>query len=405
MSTAQERSDLYEAEIMEGPSVSDEKAREILRYFEERLPSMLETIEMLVNIESPSSDVDGLNEVGKVIATLVAEACGPCEIAWHYLGEEKRPHLIVQLGERTDVLLIGHFDTVHPVGTLEKNPCVIKGDRLYGPGALDMKAGVVIMLEIARYLVQNNRRPNVTLFMNSDEELGSITSRSLLREVAAGGKVALAFESTLHEGLLKTGARGVRRFLVTATGKGGHAAYAEHNVNPVDAIADVIVDARRICDPANGIVVAATVVTGSDTPNVVPNVASVVLECRGDSETKLDEVERTITRMKPSDDRVTIAVERVVHVETFEMRDDNKAFAYAREAAEALGMPEPKGVEARGAGDINAIASIVPDAIEGLGGWGDGLHDPHREHVMVSSLVPSAALSTFLTQLCLDGNR
>jgi glutamate carboxypeptidase len=405
MSSAQERSDLYQAMKMDDAGMGEDEAAALLRHFEARLPQMIDTVDMLVNMESPSNDVDALNRVAKVLATYIAEACGPCEIEWHHLGEEQRPHLVVRLGERTDVLLIGHFDTVHPVGTLEQNPFRITGDRLYGPGSLDMKSGVVLMVEVARYIVQHNRRPNLTLFINSDEELGSTTSVPLVRKLAEGGKIALAFESTLHEGLLKIGARGVRRFKVTATGKGGHAAYAEHNVNPVDAIADIIVDARRLCNPANGIVVTPTVITASDAPNVVPNTASVILECRGDSERKLDEVERSILRMKPTDDRVTVLSELVVQVETFEMRSDNAAFAFARQGAELLGMPEPKGVEARGAGDVNAIASIIPDAMEGLGGWGDGLHDPEREHVMVSSLVPSVALSAMITQLCLNEHR
>lgn len=405
MSSASERSDLYQATQMATSSAGEEAAAEMRRHFEDRLPQMLQQIEKLVNIESPSSDVDALNRIAKVLAEYIAEACGPCEIEWHFMGEEERPHLVVRLGDRTDVLLIGHFDTVHPVGTLALNPFSIKKDRLNGPGSLDMKAGVVLMVELARYVAHNNRRPNLTLFINSDEELGSPTSRELIREVAQGGKIALAFESTLHEGLLKIGARGVRRFMVTVTGKGGHAAYAEHNVNPVDALADIIVDARKLYNPANGVVVTPTVVTGSDAPNVVPNVASVILECRGDSERKLEEVERTIRRMKPKDPRITVAVELVIAVETFEMHQDNHAFRYAKAAANLLGMAPPKGVEARGAGDVNTVASVIPDALEGLGGWGDGLHDPEREHVMISSLVPSVLISTLMTQLCLDEHR
>src|SRR5690606_11526616 len=108
------------------------------------------------------------------------------------------PHLIVRFGERTDVLLIGHFDTVHPIGTLEKHPWNIKGDRAYGPGILDMKSGVVIMMEIARCILRNDPRPNLTLFINSDEELGSPTSVPVLRRAAEGASIALAFESTVH---------------------------------------------------------------------------------------------------------------------------------------------------------------------------------------------------------------
>lgn len=366
---------------------------------------MIDTISMLVNIESPSSDVPSLNKCAKILADYIAEACGPCEIEWIYAGEEQRPHLVIRLGERTDVLLIGHFDTVHPIGTLEVNPYKITGDRMYGPGALDMKAGVVIMVETARYIAMHNRRPNVTLVLNSDEELGSLTSRELFADVSVGGKIALAYESTLHAGLLKTGARGVRRWEVTLTGKGGHAAYAEHNVNPVDALADIIIAARKLHDPANGIVVLPTVIRGSDAANVVPNEASVIIECRGDTDAKLEAVGRTISRMKVDDPRVTVRSELVAHVHTFEVREDNQAFFYAKTASELLGYDEPRGVEARGAGDINQVAPNIPHSIEGLGGWGDGLHDPHREHLMISSLVPSAALSTLITQLCLDQHR
>jgi glutamate carboxypeptidase len=380
-------------------------ATDALRHFEGRLPHIIEVIERLVNVESPSTDIPALNTMANVLEECLTEICGPCEVEWFRGGEEQRPHLLVRLGERTDVLLIGHFDTVHPVGTLEEHPFKIDGDRLHGPGALDMKGGVVLMMEVARYILEHNTRPNLTLFFNSDEEIGSVTSNERLVEIAEGGKIALAFESTLHQGLLKTGARGVRRFKLTATGRGGHAAYPEHNVNPVDALADVILTARKLSNPPNGIVVTPTIVQGAEMANVVPGTASIYLECRGDSEQKLEDVERAIYRIRATDERVTITAERFIYMHTFEKRDENKAFAYAKAASESLGYEEPIGVEARGAGDVNYVSIAIPDALEGLGGWGDGLHDPLREHLMISSLIPSAALSAIMTQSCLDDHR
>lgn len=379
-------------------------ATDVRSYFEARVPAMLESIKALVEIESPSVDVEALNKAASFVAERVAELCGDCDIEWNF-AEDGRPHLIVRFGERTDVLLIGHFDTVHPIGTLEKHPWNIKGDRAYGPGILDMKSGVVIMMEIARCILRNDPRPNLTLFINSDEELGSPTSVPVLRRAAEGASIALAFESTVHEGLLKIGLRGMRRFIITLTGKGGHAAYPEHNINPVDSLADVILHVRKLNDPANGIVVTPTTVSGAEAGNVVPNEAVVVLDVRGDTEAKLENVELQLKRLSVADPRVTVNVERTIKFETFEVRDNNRAFAFAKEAGRLLGIPSVSGVEARGGGDLNNLANIVPDGLEGLGGWGDGLHDPTREHVMISSLPSSAALGTLITQMALDDTK
>ena len=363
---------------------------------------MLDAITKFISMETPATDIGALNLFAKELENYVRETCGSSSIEWISEKKDGRPHLVVRLGERTDVLLIGHFDTVHPVGTLRQNPVRIHGDRFYGPGSLDMKAGLVIMTEIARYITQVREQPNVTLVFNSDEEIGSFSSGDLLREVADGARIGLVFESTIHEGLLKIGARGVRCYQITATGKGGHVAYPEHNVNPVETIADLIVEARKWHDPPSGIVVVPTMLSGSDATNVVPHFATVTFEARGTSEARLEEVERAFYRLSAKDPQVTLAVERIKQIETFELRNDNRAFAYAEKSAELLGMAELHGVEARGASDTNQIARVLPHAMEGLGGWGDGLHDPEREHVMVSSLVPSAALSSLITEMCLD---
>lgn len=134
----------------------------------------------------------------------------------------------------------------------------------------------------------------------------------------------------------------------------------------------------------------------------MPDEAEVNFSLRGASESLLDVAERGIKSVRPHDERVELEVERWIHVPAFEMRDDNYAFDLAQRAAMALGLSAPKGVEARGASDVNQVAPVIPDAIEGLGGWGGGLHSAEQEYVELSSLVPSVALGTLMTATALE---
>lgn len=373
-------------------------------HFTGRLPAMAAAIERLVVRESPSSDIGALEDCARELAAYAKEMTDG-DAVWHATGPEERPHLQIDLGDRPDVLLIGHFDTVHPVGTLDAHPLRVDGDRLYGPGALDMKAGVVVLLEVAHYLQRSLPRPNVRIFLDSDEEIGSTTSGPLLRQLAHGARVGLVFESTTEEGALKIGARGSRVLQVVARGRGGHAAYPEEYHNPVLALAHVIAQTEQQHRPDHGIVVAPTMLHGAAAWNTVPDEASAHFCLRGTSEALLDQAEQAIRAIRPLDDNIQLHVERLVQIPTFEPRDDNAAFLLAVRAASELGMAHPRGIEARGASDANQIAAVVPGSIEGLGGWGHGLHDPEREHVLLSSLAPSAALAARICELALSDSR
>lgn len=379
-------------EALQTPDRSD-----VIEYFEDRKPQMLAAIEQLVAVESWSHDLAALEMCAVELEKLCIEITG-LRPTWVRGEGDQRPHLRLDLGDRTDMLLIGHFDTVHPTGTLLSHPTRVDGDRLYGLGALDMKSGCILMLEIARFLTRDGARPNVTLFFNSDEEIGSPTSQDALRKTATGAGGAMIFESTFHESVVKTGLRGVRHLQVMVAGKGGHAAYPEHYINPVDALGEVIMAARALHDPSNGVVVSPTRLTGSEVENVVPDMAMVHLDVRGRSEEILEHVEKCIRRISVEDERIEVTVNRLIRIPTFEQRDDNRVFALARDAADALGLPTLQGVEGRGASDANQIADQTPHIIEGLGGWGDGLHNAEREHILISSLVPSAALGALTAE-------
>lgn len=376
--------------------------RPLIAHYEARSGDIVAAIQRLASIESPSFDIAALELCATELAAYIEEMTG-LQPRWCRGGDEKRPHLRLDLGDRPDVLMIGHFDTVHPMGTLAAHPIRMEGDRLYGPGTLDMKGGITVMIEVARYLLAHHDRPNVTLFFNSDEEIASPTSGPILREIAADSTVALVYEFSTHEGVYRVGARGVRWLKYEITGKGGHAAYPEHMLNPVDALVDVLAAARQLNDPKNGLVVTPTMVAASEVPNAVSDKAVVHIDVRGTSDRRLDELEKRLARIRPSDERFEVQVERVLSIPTFEYFEDNLGLDLAKRASSALGLPEPQGIEGRGASDANQIASVLPHAIEGFGGWGDGMHNAPREYVHVSSLLTNAALTTLMIEDVLAG--
>lgn len=374
---------------------------DILAYFQGRQTDMLEGTDELVRIESPSDNVAALDRCASVLECQAHEL-----LHVHTQWIETEPggprHLRIDLGDRPDVLLLGHYDTVHPVGTLRDHGIRLEDGRFFGPGVLDMKAGVRIMLEVARFLQHRMGHANVSLFISADEEVGSVSSGPLLRELAARASLGLVFEPTHAEGVLKVGARGIRQFTVTAEGVGGHAAYPEQCINPVFGIVQVIEHARNFAQRFDESVITPTVLHSSQAVNVIPDAASVVFDVRGSSEETLDDIEAALRELRPSDDRVSISVQRTTAIPAFPMRPDNEAFQQVCKAAALLGMAVPVGIEAKGGSDSNQIAGVLPHVVEGLGGWGDGAHRPGYEYIAVDSLAHSAAMAAQTILLALD---
>lgn len=374
---------------------------EVLHYFEERTEEMVEFIQRFCALETSSNDVPALERFAAIFAPWLQEQLG-VEPQILNLGHDKRPHIRVDLGGKADVLMIGHFDTVYPSGTAAEYPSFIDGDELHGIGALDMKSGVVIMVEVARWLQAHQPWSNLSLVFTSDEEIGSETAGPLLREIAADASAILVLEYSDTDGGLRNGNRGFRQLRITVTGSGGHAAYPERNVNPVDALADVIMQARRFHRPEHGIVVTPTVIDASTAVNIVPDTASVLFDVRGTNEELLDEVEQGFSTITLPDERYDIAIDTFLSVPTLPRTDDNYAEAVIRFAARQLGIPEPRFGEARGASDANQVAPVNTHVVEGLGGWGDGAHSAHREFVRISSLAPSAAMAALAIEKALS---
>src|SRR5258708_25095357 len=187
-----------------------------LAHLRDRVPAMLESVAALVEAESPSSDLDLLDACASVVGRMGADATGcPPQV----IRADGRPHLEWRFGGHTKVALIGHFDTVWPAGTVDRRPLTRDGDRLLGPGALDMKAGIVQLFEALTTL---NDLEDLTVLLTSDEELGSQTSRRLVEAAAKGADAALVFEPAAGRAL-KTARKGTGMYTLHVAGRAAHA--------------------------------------------------------------------------------------------------------------------------------------------------------------------------------------
>jgi glutamate carboxypeptidase len=379
--------------------VSPEGA-DVLEYFKGRTDEIMLATQRFVELETPSMDIPAIEEFIAILDAHVS-AMTPGRGQVLRSGSENRPHLRFDYGERVDVLLVGHFDTVHAKGTLEQYPFRVEGDRAYGPGILDMKSGIAIMAEVASYILERKPGANLSLLFNSDEEIASQTSSELLCDAAKGAQLVIVVEFTDPSGLIKVGLRGHRRYNVTVKGKGGHAAYPEVNKNPVDAIADIIVQLRAVHRPESGSVVVPTVIKASDKFNVVPEFASVTFDVRMSKEDDFEEVDKRMHRLHLDDPAFEINVHNDGTHAVFEANYEGYPWKTTQKAAAMLGR-NVVGVEGRGASDANHIAPVNKNVIEAFGGWGDGAHSAEREYVLVSSLHKQAALMALMTEMALN---
>ena len=228
--------------------------RNVLEYFENRRAQIVGLIGEIVNIESPSHDADGSRAVTAWVQQQ-ALATGS-DLTIERLPVDDGEHLIIRAfpGDAKPILLLGHTDTVHPVGTHQNNPTRTDGDRFYGCGIFDMKSGVVLMLEALRFFAANNIRPPrpITILLSCDEEIGSDTGRPLVEREAANAEYCLVIEPSA-EGKVKTGRKGTGMFSLRAHGAPAHAGLEpEKGANAVADLARQVEQIHAIASPEIG---------------------------------------------------------------------------------------------------------------------------------------------------------
>ena len=349
-------------------------------------------LEQLVLLESPSGDAAALNRCGAALARELAQlGARVTPVAAPGAGD----HLRAEFGSRpSQVLVLGHFDTVWPIGQLARMPLRVADGRLHGPGAYDMKAGIVIGLLAMRALADTggDLAHRVVMLWTTDEEVGSPTSRALIEAEAAASRAVLVLEPSLPGGAVKTARKGVGEFRIRATGLSAHAGVDPgRGASAVHELAWQVSRVAQMSRPESGVSVNVGTMTGGTRPNVVAEAAEAVVDVRAPTMADARAVAAALLALEARDPRVTLAVSGGFDRPPLE-RSPGVAglFHLARALAAEMGRPLDEG-STGGGSDGNFTAALGIPTLDGLGADGDGAHALH-EHVVLESLAFRAAL-------------
>lgn len=363
-----------------------------------RLSDELSLLRQLVAIETPSGDASASAQIADVLAERMRELGG--EVVRHETSNGV--NLVANFaGSGAPLLLVGHTDTVWPVGTLSgRVPWSLGVDVVRGPGTYDMKAGIVVMLAALSRLQRSERR-SVRIVLVCDEEIGSPTSQQLLRETTSGCAGAIGFESPHPDGALKLGRRGSVRVRLDVTGRAAHAALdPELGVSAIDELVDQLLRIREfIAAPGlRPVLYNVGTVTGGTRANVVSDAASAEIGLRFvEAETERRVLEWLLA-LEPVRAGATVTAVRLSHRPAWQPSAvDDTLLEQVRAAAGAMGT----WIDARpaaGAGDTNLIGSLGIPTLDGFGPAGGGAHGID-EHIRVDSFGERIALLTALIRV------
>lgn len=375
----------------------------LLQYCREREDWLLDTIEALVRLESPTDDKAAVDRCGAELSRRLAEIGGRVqEITTSTAGN----HLRAEFGEGPQqVLLLGHFDTVWPVGQLQRMPIERVENELRGPGVLDMKAGIAIAMLATRAVLAQAAPAGTRIVMlwTTDEETGSATSRAVLETEARQSRAVLVLEPALPGGVLKTQRKGCGQYELVVRGEAAHAGVdPAKGVSAIREIARQILAIETLQDLSRGISVNVGQVQGGSRPNVVAADARAVIDVRAASRADADELDAAFRRLTPHLPGAQLDVRGGFSRPPME-RTPGVAQLYEVATAVAADLGQTVGEGSTGGGsDGNFAAALGVPTLDGLGALGDGAHALH-EHVLLPALAPRAALvAGLLSRLALS---
>lgn len=373
--------------------------QEILHYLRNQLPNMLELLQHLVLTESPSTEPDAQ----RAVLMPLAEAFGRLDYAVRYiLGRQSGGHLYARPRRRprrqATQLLLGHCDTVWPLGTLQEMPLQLGEGVMRGPGVYDMKAGLVQILYALQALHTLRLEPAVTplVFINSDEEIGSHESTPHIRRLAKLVERVFVCEPSLGlDGKLKTARKGVGRFTVVVKGKAAHAGLnPEGGASAILELSYVIQKLFALNDPNKGITVNVGVIDGGLRPNVVAPESRAMVDVRVATREDAQWIEESILALQPVSPGIALEISGGIGRPPMESTSRNQAlWETAKDLGREINLDLAAGA-AGGASDGNTT-SLYTATLDGLGAVGDGAHARH-EFIYFDRMVERGALLTLL---------
>jgi glutamate carboxypeptidase len=381
--------------MMQKIALSSPSRWQLVDYLHQHQAEMRDLLEQLVKAESPST----IPSAQQRVLAILRHALEQREYRVRQItGRQTGGHLLAVPSDRQShqpiQLLLGHCDTVWPLGTLEKMPCSVHHGKLYGPGSYDMKAGLVLLIFAIEAIQAIGLNPVVApvILINSDEEIGSRESTRYIQRLARRSDRAFVLEPSLGPtGKLKTARKGVGKFTIRVIGKAAHAGLEpEKGASAILELSFVIQKLFALNDPQAGITVNVGTIDGGIRPNVVAPESQAEVDVRVLRQGDARWIETAILGMQPTIPGTQLIIEGGIGRPPMEKTPGNQAlWQLAQAAASELGIEIDEGI-AGGGSDGNTTSLYIP-TLDGLGAVGDGAHSP-GEFVYLDPMVGRSAL-------------
>jgi glutamate carboxypeptidase len=366
-----------------------------LEYFERRREHIVQTIRQLVEIESPSDNKAAVDRLSALLAAKFAALGGRAKF---HKSTPYGDHLQVDFAggnAAQPVLLLGHSDTVYPLGTLATMPYRVADGRIWGPGVLDMKSGIALMLaaiDALRSVRPALPRP-VTVLLVSDEEVGSASSRPLTEGLAKQSAGVLVLEPSFgSKGAVKTARKGIGAYTLKVRGKAAHSGLDfEQGQSAILELARQITRISGWVNLERGLTLNVGLVEGGTRVNVIPAEATARLDVRVARQQDAAAIDRRLRSLKPFNRKCKLEIEGGMNRPPMERTPGvrtlyRKAVGIAKQFGWSLGE-----ASVGGGSDGNFTARLGIPTLDGLGGVGEGAHARH-ESILISELPRRAAL-------------
>jgi glutamate carboxypeptidase len=375
--------------------------RALLAGARRKQPSLLALTRQLVSSESPSDSKSAVDSCLALAAARVRALGGRVKIHRNpNFGNALEARFGPRSSREKPILLLGHLDTVWPLGTLQTMPCRINGGRLWGPGTLDMKAGAAMAFTALELLAETGSlKREIFLLLNGDEEIGSTASRPITEALARTCSAVYVLEPA--QGLAyKTARKGIGNWRIEVAGVAAHAGVDfEKGANAIRELARVIEKVSGWTDRKRGLTISVGVAAGGTKSNVVPAHAWAEVEARIVRRADGLRIERKFAALKAQDPRCTLTVTGGINRPPMERsRGTVRLFHQAQALARELGISLEE-ASTGGGSDGNFTAALGIPTLDGMGAVGEGAHARH-ESVLVEHLAPRTALLAAMLMEC-----
>jgi glutamate carboxypeptidase len=373
---------------------------EFRHYFKSRQGEMVNTLKEIVSLESPSSDKKAVDMCSDyIIKEFKKTGAKVARIPQKKIGDLHTIHFPAQKPKENlgQILLLTHIDTVWPVGKIQNMPFYLSGKKLFGPGVLDMKAGLVMALFALKTLHDLNIQPekNIVVFINSAEEIGDEAAHEVIRKLARSSEYVLCLEPSLPGGYLKTQRKGRMVIHLEITGKSAHAGTPEKGINAIEELMNQLKGLKKL-QRTKGTTMNIGLINGGEKVNIVPDTATATLDFRFWTNGHKQKILDTLKQIDPVLPGAKMRFSVESSMPPMEKTESSTALlSRIREIAHSAFSMTLEAGKTGGGSDASIASSLGIPTIDGLGPDGEGIH-AENEHLLLPSLVSRTALLTEL---------